>query len=94
MPGRDGLTWVPSGSNDVTFERSGGWRSTTNFGELPTPFDQGEILLASDPMPTGGILPGNTTVWTRTAPSSRPWPADVDESMYPCHAVQLRTPGM
>ena len=56
------LTWVESGdANVLWFTRPNGWQVVTNFGSgayaltHPIALSSGEV--------TGGVLPGNTTVW-------------------------------
>src|SRR3546814_829342 len=48
----------------LAFTRPGGWTNVTNFGDDPVPLPDGEVLLASGPLPDGE-LPGATTVWLR-----------------------------
>ncbi len=56
------LTWVDSGQADVLwFTRPNGWQVVTNFGSHPYALTH-PIALSSGEV-TGGVLPGNTTVW-------------------------------
>ncbi|MDN3261836.1 glycoside hydrolase family 13 protein [Streptomyces sp. CSDS2] len=58
------LTWTldaPAGVLDFT--RTDAWRSVTNLGAEPVPLPPGEVLLSSTPLPGGGVLPPDTTVW-------------------------------
>jgi alpha-glucosidase len=65
----EALTWVETGRPDVlAFARSNGWLSVTNFGDRPAPLPGGEVLLSSAPL-DGGLLPGATTAWLRSAVS-------------------------
>ncbi|MGX5697742.1 glycoside hydrolase family 13 protein [Agromyces soli] len=75
------LTWLEASEESTTdasaarssqllaFERPGGWRSITNFGDAALPLPErlrgGEVLLASSVLPGDGTLPGSTTVWMR-----------------------------
>jgi alpha-glucosidase len=71
------LTWLDARETSTTdasaardsqvlaFERPGGWRSVTNFGDTAVPLPAGEVLLASAELPGDGTLPGQTTVWLR-----------------------------
>jgi len=61
------LEWATDAPDDVVqFSRPGGWTSVTNFGEAPVPLPAGDILVSSAPL-ADGTLPGDTTVWLRTA---------------------------
>ena len=67
LQGDERLTWLETGEASVlAFGRPGGWRSVTNFGDVPfTVADEfGEVLLASGPV-EGRVLPPATTVWLR-----------------------------
>ncbi|MGW2096032.1 glycoside hydrolase family 13 protein [Promicromonospora sukumoe] len=60
------LAWVDASDDVVHFERPGGWQVVTNFGTEPTALPDGEVLVTSEPL-DGGLLPGATTAWVRTA---------------------------
>lgn len=69
LQGGEELTWLETGEASVlAFERPGGWRSVTNFGDAPFALadEFGEVLIASGPV-DGGVLPPATTVWLRAA---------------------------
>ncbi|AYN40346.1 glycoside hydrolase family 13 protein [Streptomyces dangxiongensis] len=60
----ESLTWTPeapAGVLDLT--RGEAWRCVTNLGAEPVPLPPGEVLLSSVPLPGGGTLPPDTTVW-------------------------------
>ncbi|MGW1595146.1 glycoside hydrolase family 13 protein [Streptomyces sp. NPDC002343] len=58
------LTWTPDAPAGVLdFSRSATWRSVTNLGTEPVPLPPGEVRLSSTPLPGGGVLPPDTTVW-------------------------------
>ncbi|MGW1601370.1 glycoside hydrolase family 13 protein [Streptomyces eurythermus] len=58
------LTWTPNAPDGVLdFTRTEAWRSVTNLGTEPVPLPPGEVLLSSTPLPGGGVLPPDTTVW-------------------------------
>ncbi|GGR67466.1 MULTISPECIES: glycoside hydrolase family 13 protein [Streptomyces] len=58
------LTWTPGAPAGVLdFARTETWRSVTNLGTEPVPLPPGEVLLSSAPLPGGGVLPPDTTVW-------------------------------
>ena len=59
------LDWRGSVPEVVDFERPGGWRSLTNFGESAIRLPEGEVLLMSMTSETEGVLEPNTTVWMR-----------------------------
>lgn len=58
------LAWDDAPASVLSFTRTGGWRTVTNFGDAPVPLPAGEVLLASGPLPDAE-LPGATTVWVR-----------------------------
>ncbi|MFC4627627.1 alpha-amylase family glycosyl hydrolase [Promicromonospora alba] len=60
------LEWVPGRADVLHFTRPNGWHVVTNFGPDAVPLPDGEVLLASEPLP-GGLLPGSTTAWVRAA---------------------------
>ncbi|MEU0050067.1 glycoside hydrolase family 13 protein [Streptomyces sp. NPDC006309] len=58
------LTWTPEAPAGVLdFTRGDAWRCVTNLGAGPVPLPPGEVLLSSAPLPGGGGLPPDTTVW-------------------------------
>ena len=61
LGGADGLTWVPTDSDDVLHFRRGPWQVVSNFGTTPVPLPEGRLLLASQEI--GLDLPGETTAW-------------------------------
>lgn len=70
LQGAETLEWLEASDASVpasvlAFERPGGWRNVTNFGDAAVPLPAGEVLLASSPLPGDGTLPGATTVWLR-----------------------------
>ncbi|MFI8524947.1 glycoside hydrolase family 13 protein [Promicromonospora sukumoe] len=60
------LQWVEAPDDVVHFERPSGWHVVTNFGTEPTALPDGEVLVTSEPL-DGGLLPGATTAWVRSA---------------------------
>ncbi|GAA1677500.1 glycoside hydrolase family 13 protein [Glycomyces endophyticus] len=63
----ESLEWVPNASGEVLHvRRAGGWEAVANFGAAAVPLPEGEVLLASGPLGEGE-LPGETTVWLRSA---------------------------
>ncbi|GAA2220925.1 glycoside hydrolase family 13 protein [Promicromonospora sukumoe] len=60
------LQWVEAPDDVVHFVRPGGWHVVTNFGTEPTALPDGEVLVTSEPL-DGGLLPGATTAWVRSA---------------------------
>ena len=69
LQGPEELTWVDAPAGVLHFVRPGGWRCVMNFTDAPVPLPDGEVLLASGPLPKGE-LPGETTVWLREAPKA------------------------
>lgn len=59
----DGLTWVDGPADVLAFDR-GDVRVTFNLSDSSVAVD-GELLLASDPLASGGRLPPDTAAWTR-----------------------------
>ena len=59
-----GTRVTPSASHVVEVVREGGWRSVTAFG-APAPLPAGDVLLASEPVGSGGLLPADATAWIR-----------------------------
>ncbi|MFF8729142.1 glycoside hydrolase family 13 protein [Streptomyces sp. NPDC015171] len=58
------LAWTPGAPAHVLdFARTETWRNVTNLGTGPVPLPPGEVLLSSGPLPDGGSLPPDTTVW-------------------------------
>ncbi|MFF9085864.1 glycoside hydrolase family 13 protein [Streptomyces sp. NPDC014991] len=58
------LTWTPEAPAGVLdFTRGEAWRCVTHLGAEPVPLPPGEVLLSSAPLPGGGTLPPDTTVW-------------------------------
>ena len=69
LQGEEKLVWleeadVAGGPDVLAFERPGGWRTVTNFGDTPVPLptNLGRVVLSSVPF-EGDELPGATTVW-------------------------------
>ncbi len=61
--GGEELDWLESPSTDVVyFTRGNGWKCITNFGDTDVELPDGDVIMASSPLP-GRMLPGNTTVW-------------------------------
>jgi alpha-glucosidase len=61
------LRWTPGQDPEVlAFDREPGFRCVVNFGAEPVAMPAGRVLLASDPLPPDGTLPGNTAVWLAT----------------------------
>lgn len=60
------FTWHEGPDDVVWFSRHAGWHSVSNFGTEPVAMPPGQVLLASGPT-SGEQLPGETTVWLRTA---------------------------
>jgi alpha-glucosidase len=58
------LTWHPSESGTLLFERPGGWLCFTNFSDESVDLVSGEILVSSATL-SGGKLPGNSAVWLK-----------------------------
>lgn len=66
LQGAETLEWLEAPApTALAFARPGGWRSVTNFGDEAVPLPDGEVLVASGPLPADGTLPGATTVWLR-----------------------------
>ncbi|MET8771201.1 glycoside hydrolase family 13 protein [Streptomyces sp. NPDC004658] len=58
------LTWTPDAPAGVLdFRRTEAWRNVTNLGTEAVPLPPGDVLLSSGPLPEGGELPPDTTVW-------------------------------
>ncbi|MEO6083532.1 MAG: alpha-amylase family glycosyl hydrolase [Umezawaea sp.] len=52
------------GHDAVAFDRPPGFTCVVNMGDAPVPLPPGTtVLLASDPLLPGDVLPGNTAVW-------------------------------
>ncbi|BCT77232.1 glycosidase [Sinomonas cyclohexanicum] len=70
LEGPERLEWVEAADRDVLhFVRpsdAGAWHVVANFGEVPTPLPDGEVLLATAEV-EGGKLPGAATAWVRVA---------------------------
>ena len=60
------FAWIGAPDGCLAFRRGADFVVVTNFSELPAPLPDGEVLLASAPL-TGAELPGNASVWLRTA---------------------------
>jgi alpha-glucosidase len=58
------MAWLPAPETALRFDRPGGLETIVNLGpdsiELPT--GRG-VLLASERLPDGGLLPPDTAVW-------------------------------
>jgi alpha-glucosidase len=55
------------GHDVVAFDRPPGFTCVVNMGDAPVPLPPGTtVLLASDPLPPDGSLPGNTAAWLTT----------------------------
>ena len=65
LQGPEELVWRDSDATVLSFERPGGWRCVTNFGDEPVALADGEVLLSSAPLPGDGTVPAATTVWLR-----------------------------
>ena len=63
--GRGTLTWHEGTGEDLVDFRNGGIRVITNFGQVPAPLPQGEVLLVSGDLAADGSLPPDTTAWIR-----------------------------
>jgi alpha-glucosidase len=61
-PRGQSLTWLPSAADVLHFERPGGWRCITNFGQQAVPVPAGSVTLVSDEL-VDGRLPPDTTAW-------------------------------
>jgi len=61
---REELTWHPSATGTLLFERPGGWLCFTNFSDEPIDLVPGEPLVFSA-APIGGKLPANSAVWLK-----------------------------
>jgi alpha-glucosidase len=59
------LSWHEAPVDVLHFSRPGGWHVVSNFGTVPAPLPEGEVLVASGPLGEAGHLPGETTVWLR-----------------------------
>ncbi len=57
--------WMETSDSVVSFLRSGGWASLTNFGSAPILLPPGTVLLCSDGLTQLDRLPTATTVWLR-----------------------------
>ncbi|HET9875081.1 MAG TPA: alpha-amylase family glycosyl hydrolase [Mycobacterium sp.] len=57
----DGIEWLPAARDALIFRR-GGLLCALNAGERPLPLPDGQLLLASTPVPDG-VLPPNTAAW-------------------------------
>lgn len=58
------LSWLPSATGTLWFEREGGWSSITNFTDQEMELPTGELLIASEDI-SAGKLPANSTVWLK-----------------------------
>ncbi len=58
------LSWLPSATGTLWFEREGGWSSITNFTDQEMELPPGELLIASEYI-SAGKLPANSTVWLK-----------------------------
>jgi alpha-glucosidase len=58
------LSWLPSATGTLWFEREGGWSSITNFTDQEMELPPGELLIASEDI-SAGKLPANSTVWLK-----------------------------
>ena len=56
------LTWLPSEQGSLAFRRGDVWLCQTNFSDTPVRLVSGELLLQSQPLAEGLLLP-NSTVW-------------------------------
>ncbi|NUP61131.1 MAG: glycoside hydrolase family 13 protein [Nonomuraea sp.] len=57
------LTWLEAPKDVLAIERDPGLVVVINTGEVPVAAVPGTVLLASGPLPAGGSIPPDTTVW-------------------------------
>ncbi|MHB1170961.1 MAG: glycoside hydrolase family 13 protein [Lacisediminihabitans sp.] len=65
--GLGSLEWLPGYGEDVVAFRNGAVTVLANIGQAAVELPRGELLLASEKV-SGGLLPGDTTVWIRIEP--------------------------
>ncbi|MGH2475729.1 MAG: glycoside hydrolase family 13 protein [Candidatus Limnocylindrales bacterium] len=62
--GAEGLAWLPAPRHVLRFERPGGLEVVVNLGSEPIDVPAGRtVILASEPLPDDGCLPGDAAVW-------------------------------
>jgi alpha-glucosidase len=61
------FAWIDDGGPVVSFRRSGGWASFTNFGTEAAPLPDGDLLVASRALTDPSVLEPDTTAWLRLA---------------------------
>ncbi len=59
-----GMAWLPAPASVLRFDRPGGLQALVNLGSAPIDLPAGRpILLASERLPDGGLLPPDMAVW-------------------------------
>ena len=62
-----GLQWLETDASVLAFTRGTGFACAVNTGPEPVPLPAGlasaRVVLASNPLERGGLLPGDTAVW-------------------------------
>jgi alpha-glucosidase len=62
------FAWINDDGPIVSFRRSNGWASFTNFGAAGVPLPAADLLVASRTLSDRTVLEPDTTVWLRLAP--------------------------
>lgn len=65
----EAFAWIDDDGEVVSFRRSPGWVSYTNFGAVGVPMPAGGVLLTSRTLVDPTVLEPDTTVWLRPAPA-------------------------
>lgn len=61
--GLGSIEWLDGTGTDGLFLRNGAVTVVANISGEPVPLPSGRVILASEPLPSSGLLPADTTVW-------------------------------
>ncbi|QDP96172.1 glycoside hydrolase family 13 protein [Microlunatus elymi] len=64
LQGAEELEWLDAEDQVLAFRRPGGWVSITNFGDIPVPLPDGELLIITER--TDRDLPAYAGAWVKT----------------------------
>nr|WP_053205173.1 alpha-amylase family glycosyl hydrolase [Jiangella muralis] len=64
IPSAEPLTWLPSGADVLAFQRGAAFVCVVNLGSAPAELPaHREVILASAPLDSDGLLPADTAAW-------------------------------
>jgi alpha-glucosidase len=67
----DGFGWIGSPDDTLAFRRGDDFVVAVNFGAVPAPMPPGQIVLASGPLDSDGVLREHRSVGARGAAGIR-----------------------